>query len=343
MRGAAAAVDVRSVGLVVDDKGLSAESVENSAGDHPGAAVCAVQGNLAVLEGLRCNISEVTDVTVPSGVVIHRAADVLTGRERNLLNLAVDVFFNGILQLIIHLLAVAVHQLDAVVGVRVVACADHDTAVKTVGSRDVRNAGRRRYMQQVGVRARSRDAGSQRILVHIGRAARILADDNLRLAFLAVVPSEVTSDGKCMLCCQVHSGLSAESVSTEILTHNQFLLITDFGRRGVRRNRILILTVVASLIAHEDDIVVQVEEGRRAAGGNRALEHLYNSVVLILAVCKDDNLLCGKNRSHTHGKSVRRNIGCACEETCVGVDGVLGKLVTWVTGTSSSSGSLNAM
>ena len=88
-------------------------------------------------------------------------------------------------------------------------------------------------MQQIGVGAGSGKAGTQRGLEHVARAAGVLADHDLGLVILSVVPAEIAADLKGVIDGQVLVGLSAKSVSSEILPHFvsfflRFVFFQDF-------------------------------------------------------------------------------------------------------------------
>ena len=83
-----AVVDIEAVGLVAHDIGGRTQGVEHALGDHPGAAVGAVQTYLLTLEGEHPQGDEVAHVAVAARRVIHRAANVLPpgqGQRRPLL------------------------------------------------------------------------------------------------------------------------------------------------------------------------------------------------------------------------------------------------------------------
>ena len=104
---------------------------------------------------------------------------------------------------------------------RIVACGDHDTAVKIFRTHHVGNAGSRSYMEQIGVRAGSRDAGHQSVLKHVAAPSCVLADNDLRLVVSAIIPAHITSHLKRMIHSKLHISLAAETVGSKIFTHNK--------------------------------------------------------------------------------------------------------------------------
>ena len=219
MRRAAVHVDIYTVRPVADDVGIRPECVEHALGYHPGAAVGAVEPDLHVLVRVRREADEVADIPVPSRGVIHRPAYVRTGGVGRLGQLAVEVFLYLVEDILLHLLALGIQQLDAVINIGVVARAYHHAAVEVVHTRDIRHARSRRDVQQVGVRARGREPRRKRALEHVARAPRVLAYDYLGLVLPAVVPAYEAAYLECVFRGEVHVGLAPEAVCSEILAH----------------------------------------------------------------------------------------------------------------------------
>ena len=74
--GTCIVVDIRTVGLCIDDIGISSQSIEHRFSDVPGTAVGAVQTNLDPLEGIDSEADQVSHVAVTTGHIVHSAADV---------------------------------------------------------------------------------------------------------------------------------------------------------------------------------------------------------------------------------------------------------------------------
>ena len=100
-----------------------------------------------LFERLGSQAYEVTDIAVSAGIIIDRLTDSIFGSVRKFFELAVDVLLDLILQIIVHLLAFEVHQLNTVIVIRVMAGRDHGTAVKLFSSCDVADARCGRYVQ----------------------------------------------------------------------------------------------------------------------------------------------------------------------------------------------------
>ena len=145
--GAAVHVYVQAVGLVADDVGICTQGVEHALGYHPGAAVGAVQAHLYALIRVGREADKVADVAVAACGIVHRAAYLRSGGMRRLRGYAVQIRLYLVQDGFLHLLALAVEQLYAVVMVWVMARAYHDAAVEVVHAGDVGDARRRRHVQ----------------------------------------------------------------------------------------------------------------------------------------------------------------------------------------------------
>ena len=76
--GAGIVVDVQTVGLCIDDIGVSSQCIEHRFCDVPGTAVGAVQANLDTLERVDAEADQVAHVAVTTGNIVHSAANMLT-------------------------------------------------------------------------------------------------------------------------------------------------------------------------------------------------------------------------------------------------------------------------
>jgi len=178
-------VDVQTVGLVVDNIGVSSQSIKHRLSDVPGTAVGAVQTNLDTLEGIDTKADQIAHVAVAAGHIVHRAANVFPVSERQLrpvliehMELSVNVILDQQQNLLRHLLAIAVDQLDAVIVVGIMAGRDHNATVKVIHAGDVSHRRGGSDMEQVGIRTGSGQTCDQAVLEHIGAATGILANDD---------------------------------------------------------------------------------------------------------------------------------------------------------------------
>ena len=78
MGGTCIVVDIQSVGLYIDDVGVSTQRIEHRLSDVPGTTVGAVQTNLDALKRVDSEANQIAHVAVAAGHIVHRAADMLT-------------------------------------------------------------------------------------------------------------------------------------------------------------------------------------------------------------------------------------------------------------------------
>ena len=245
VRGTHAGVDVGAVGLTADGVDLRAHGLEHAARNGPGSAVGTVQADALATQGEDALRDEEAHVAVAAGEVILDRAHLgargprkLRALEAQAVDLAVEVGLDECDEVVAGLLAVAVHELDAVVVVRVVRGAHHDAAVKILGAGDIGNAGRRGDVHGICVATAGSDTAGQGILKHVAGTTRVLADDDARAARfvitrvqlagqaleLAVVPAQETADLKGVLSREAHARFAAETVGAEILSHKEPVL-----------------------------------------------------------------------------------------------------------------------
>ena len=232
MRRAAVGVDVVAVRLRVHDIGPGAERVEHGLRDLPGGAVGHIQAHLHVLEAVLAHGNQVPDVAVAAGHIVHGAADLLPLGNGDL-DLAVDVLLDLEDGLLVHLLAAAAQELDAVVVVGVVGGGDHDAAVEVVHAGDPGHGGGGGHVHDIGVRAGGHEARAQRVLEHVGGAAGVLADDDpgLLAQTRAVVPAEEAADLDGVLIAQALVRLAAKAVRAEVFAHAYSLSFRSMSRK----------------------------------------------------------------------------------------------------------------
>ena len=78
--------------------------------------------------------------------------------------LAIQIVFYQCNRSFIHLLSITVDQLDSVIIIRIMACRDHNTTVKPIGSCHISYRRCRRNMKQVSIRSRSYQTANQWII-----------------------------------------------------------------------------------------------------------------------------------------------------------------------------------
>ena len=99
--GTCIVVDIRTVGLCIDDVGISSQRIEHRLCNIPGTAVGTVQTDLHTLERVDAQRNQVAHITVAAGHIVHRAANVFPVSERQLrpvlienIEFAVDVILD---------------------------------------------------------------------------------------------------------------------------------------------------------------------------------------------------------------------------------------------------------
>ena len=267
MGGAAVHVDIQSVGPVGNHMGVGPQGVEDALGHLPGAAVGAVQTDLEVLVGTGCQRNKVAYVAVSPGGIVHGAAYGIQLSVGQLL-IGVQISLDTVQQIFLHLLPVAVNELDAVVVVGVVAGGDHDAAVKVIGSGNIGHAGGAGDMEQVGVCPGGGEPGAQRRLEHVTGSAGGLAYDHLCLMIFAVIPAQIAPYLKGVVHSEINVGFSSEAVGSEIFTQKNSLPLKFSCRRRVNTG---------------GDIQGYLQEGSGNIAVGPAIYHLKNRIGLLLA------------------------------------------------------------
>ena len=166
MSRAAINIDVEAVWSVVDNVGLGAQSVKNRASNTRSCAVCTIQANLQALQAKAAACNKAGDVAVATLHVVNRAANSVTRCQRYV-KLAVNIGLYLLEDVLVHLVALFVDQLDTVIGKRIVRCGNHDTAVKATVNYLVADARRRNNVQHVRVSAGSNQTRDKCGLKHI--------------------------------------------------------------------------------------------------------------------------------------------------------------------------------
>ena len=162
-----------------------------------------------------------SDIAISTLHVINRSADRITSSKRNLkliVNIALDLLQDRLL----HLVAVTIDELDTIVRIRIMRCANHHAAIKATVNSLVGNAGRRDNMKHIRIGTRSNESRNDSGLEHIARTARVLTDNNTALLVLAcaIVPANKSTDFKSMLDIEAIIGFAAKTIGSEVLHGN---------------------------------------------------------------------------------------------------------------------------
>ena len=164
------------------------------------------------------------DIAVSARRIIYRAANLLFCRKRQFICLAVNVCFNLLLDFCFHLMSRTVDHFNPVVIEGIVACRDHDAAVKVFCPYDIGNTRRCSDMEKVCVCSGSCQTCRQRILKHITASSCIFSYYNSCLVILSEIPAQISSHFECMLHSQYDICFSAETICPKIFTHSNLPL-----------------------------------------------------------------------------------------------------------------------
>ena len=218
MRGATVHIDVKAIGRGVNHAHVGAQRVEHRLGHRGRRAVGAVDADLDALQRKVRARDERGNIAVAALHIVHRGTNLVARGQRHLA-LAIDVVLDELQHVLVHLKAVAVDELNAVIAKRVVARTDHDAAIEAALHGLVRHARRWNHVQHICVRAARNQTAHQRRLEHIARATRVLTHDHARLgpAPGAVIPTHKAADLVRMLYGQPNVGLAAKSVGAKVL------------------------------------------------------------------------------------------------------------------------------
>ncbi len=170
------------------------------------------------------------DVTPAPVLDAPRPADLGRLGERNvaILDQRLDLHLVGIGELV----AVRAEQLDAVIIIRIVAGRDHDAQVRAHRGGEHGDGGRGNGAELDHVHADAGESGNQRILDHVAREARVLADHD---AVAMMAAQEMAAGGHA----DAHRhlgghgslvGAAANAVRAEIApAHGRSLVLSRFG------------------------------------------------------------------------------------------------------------------
>lgn len=192
-------IDIETIWLSIDHIALGTERLKNGLGHIPGASVGTIETDLHPLEGIHSERNEVTHIAVAPRHIINSAADGILVSKRNILpllsektKLSIQIILNKENSLLVHLLTITVDELDAVVIIRIVACRNHDTAVKIICSGNIRHRRCGGNMQKIRVCSRSCQTGNKRILKHVAGASGVLSYHDFGRLFKLFLLLELT-------------------------------------------------------------------------------------------------------------------------------------------------------
>ena len=225
MRTARIAIDIRAIRFGIHHISLCSERIKHRSRNVPSASVGTVQTYLHPLKGMNAEGYQITDITIATLDIIYRTANRILRSVRRNSRLAVQEILNARDGCIIHLLAIAVDEFNAVIVIRIVARRNHDTTIKTVTLSDVGHGRSCRYVQEVSVGARRGNPCGKRVFQHVRRATCVLTNYDAPTAIGSTeVPTEEASYFKSMFRGEIHICLAAKAVCSEIFTH-KFLFL----------------------------------------------------------------------------------------------------------------------
>jgi hypothetical protein len=175
--GAAAVVDVQPVRRVADRDDLGAEPAQRGGRGDGGRSVRRVHHHLEAVEPVGHGADEVVHVALdPVGEV----GDPPDARAHRTLPGLLEPRLDGVLDLVVQLVAAAREELDPVVLGRVVARREHHAEVGLEHDGQVGHRGRRQHAEAHHVHPGRGEPRRHRRLEELARGARVTADDRLR-------------------------------------------------------------------------------------------------------------------------------------------------------------------
>ena len=220
MSRAAVLIDIRTVWLITDHISPCPKRIKHTLSNSRCASVCAVQSDFHIFKRTCSQGNQITNIAVSASHKVYRAPNIASRCQRQLFYLSIQICLNLRLHFGFQFISHPVDYLDSVVIKWVMARRNHDSAVKSLGTHHIGNAGRSRHMQQIRVRARSRQPCHQGILKHVAAPSCILPNYNLGFVVPSVIPSEETPHLKGMFHRQIYICFSSKSVCSKIFSHN---------------------------------------------------------------------------------------------------------------------------
>ena len=174
---------------------------------------------------------EIADISVSACDIVHYTAYAVTMGKGNIVAVYTELFYIAVEIClhkfrcgIVHLFAVAVYQLYAVVIVWIVRGCYHYAAVKFICAGNIGNARRRCHMQHIRVSTRGCNSRGYGVFECVAGAARILAYEYARAVIRhmkarergRVIPAEKAPYFICLVGGERNIGFAAETVGAEI-------------------------------------------------------------------------------------------------------------------------------
>ena len=118
VRAAAICIDIISVRFGTDHSRFRTKRIKHGFCNRPGSSVCTVKPNPDPFETELGHGNQIPDITVAAGNIVHRSPDIMPFCNRNF-QFPVKIFFYFQDGFLIHLFAVCIDQLDAVIVIRI--------------------------------------------------------------------------------------------------------------------------------------------------------------------------------------------------------------------------------
>ena len=151
----AVSVDISSIRLCIDNICLGTKCIKYCLCKCPRTSVRCIKTYSHSLEGIYCKAHKITHISVTSCCMVYCTAYLFLSSVWNILNLAIKVLLYLINDILSHLLALAVDELDTIIIKRIVACRYHNTAVKVLCSCYICNTRCCCYMKKIYICAGS--------------------------------------------------------------------------------------------------------------------------------------------------------------------------------------------
>ena len=135
---------------------------------------------------------------------------------------SIYVLFHHQKKVIVHLISKGGEELDAVIEIRVMGCAYHDSTIKELGLCNISDTWCCSYMHVVGIGAAGCNAAQKSILKHVAAESCVLSNKDLGLMglpVLGVIPTKESADTISVVECQAYVCFTSESICSEILWH----------------------------------------------------------------------------------------------------------------------------
>ena len=208
-------INIGSIRFCIDNISLCSQSIKYGFCEVPWTSVRTVKSDFHSLERIKSQWDQITDITISSWYIVYRTSNLRCMCKRNLFiifpkyfQLAIQILFNLINDIFLHFFTLIINQLDSVIIIRIMACRDHNTTIKPIGSCHISYRRCRRNMKQVSIRSRSYQTANQCIFKHIAWTSCIFSDHNtswciitVTTLYFSVIPSKKSSDLICMICC----------------------------------------------------------------------------------------------------------------------------------------------